>query len=120
MVYVRLKDSEGDWSLVQNRPIYKFAGSASSVFIDEVEIYFDSDPGFGNGTIVNVTNGINIDEDINQDISTLSDGFHMMYIRVKDDDGFWSLVQNRPIYKFGSSTSAVVIEELEIFFDSHL
>jgi len=115
-LYIRLQDDDGEWGLVQDRHFYNTNSITNSQII-AAEVFFDSDPGFGNGNSLFITGGASIDEDLNVNISALSDGFHIMYLRVKDDDGYWSLVQKRPIYKSGTSNIRM-ISKAEVFYDS--
>ena len=64
---------------------------AQSPDIVQLEYFFDSDPGFGNGTLVTVTGDSISDTSFDIDVSGLSHGFHTVYFRAKDANGTWSL-----------------------------
>ncbi|HRR08154.1 MAG TPA: hypothetical protein PLO56_05625, partial [Rhodothermales bacterium] len=68
--------------------------------VARIEYFFDTDPGLGMGTAVafppSFTDGT---ISFNADISLLQDGFHTLYIRVKDVNGAWSHLQTRPFIK---------------------
>ncbi len=67
--------------------------------IVQMEYYFDNDPGFGNGTQVTFASDSIVDVNFNADLSTIAVGYHKLFIRIKDDDGKWSLVFKQDVYK---------------------
>ena len=56
--------------------------------IVQVEHFFDTDPGYGNGTDVPITPGQNITADFVADLGGLGNGFHILYVRAKWAPGF--------------------------------
>ena len=92
--------------------------------ITYAEYFIDSDPGFGNGTPITFTPGEPID--INFLIDTNSPeftiGYHNIYIRVRDENGIWSMNEARPIViKDTASFNPSVpyeINKLEYFIDN--
>lgn len=59
--------------------------------ITGIEYYLDSDPGFGNGHPIAVTPATDISNyNFAADLSTLTPGFHRIYIRTRDENGRWS------------------------------
>ena len=74
------------------RPFLKSAlTSESPQNITQVEYFVDSDPGFGNGTSIGISAGTDLNPSITADLSSLSDGFHVLYVRAKDTEGDWSV-----------------------------
>jgi hypothetical protein len=80
--------------------------------IARVEYFIDTDPGFGNGTAVSVSQGQqDITANFSVNINTVSDGFHNLYVRslatpytVTEEGkavkkGGWSLANVRTFYK---------------------
>jgi len=66
--------------------------------ITQAEYYIDGDPGFGNGTAINVSEPVNLLElDIEIPID-LVPGIHTLFIRTKDENGNWSLTGGRAFY----------------------
>ncbi|MCD4747398.1 MAG: hypothetical protein K8R58_13955 [Bacteroidales bacterium] len=108
--------------------LFLFMIAGCSVFaqlpnITELEYFFDSDPGFGNGTSVSFTPDSNIVVTFDADFSGLPDGYHSLLVRVKDENGNWSLVYADEIYKFTPPDPTVLeqlpdIVDLEYFFDN--
>ncbi|NOX46503.1 MAG: hypothetical protein GXO89_05940, partial [Chlorobi bacterium] len=101
-LFFRAQDSNGNWSMTNMRDIFKLAPSAPFPLIPNVtvaEYFFDTDPGFGNGTALAVTPGQNVDENYIIDITGLSLGFHVIFFRAQDSDGNWSMTDKRDIFK---------------------
>lgn len=80
------------------------------------EYFFDNDPGFGNGSIINNTN-LNQPFEFLIDIEDLDPGFHRFYIRIKDE-GKWSHTISKGIYVFESNILLADIVEAEYFIDT--
>lgn len=92
------------------------ASSTMAQSVTELEYFFDSDPGFGNGTSIFVTE---VDGEINYEgsimASSLSRGLHTLYIRAKNSDDEWGLTVKKLI--FVDQGAVREIETLEYFFD---
>jgi PKD repeat protein len=86
-LYLRVKS--GVWSQVYSRTI----GVTPDEGIYTAEYFFDEDPGFGNGTTVDVTPGKVIELNFDADISNLSPGVHKLYLRL--EGGMWGQVYSR-------------------------
>tara|TARA_R110001599_G_scaffold150929_3_gene335307 strand:- start:475 stop:1890 length:1416 start_codon:yes stop_codon:yes gene_type:complete len=84
--------------------------------ITQLEYFFDSDPGFGNGTSISVTE---VDGEVNYEgsimASSLSRGLHTLFIRAKNSDDEWGLTIKKLILV--DQGEAREIEALEYFFD---
>lgn len=118
-LFVRAKDENGVWSLSNNRAFYKNTLTTPLHDLTKVEYFFDTDPGFGNGTNVPFTPGPNIPNlDFSIDISGLPDGFHHLYVRTKNQPGQWSLANRRPFMKHVVTVTNPLISEAEYFFDT--
>lgn len=85
--------------------------------INEVEYFFDTDPGFGNGVAVNFTPSISLENvQFLASTSTLATGFHTFQVRSKDVNGKWSLNSNTAIYKDVLASSLIPnITQIEYF-----
>jgi Fibronectin type III domain len=109
-----------------NRILYLivFIGCRLSLMAQDitvVEYFFDTDPGYGNGTSVSLSQApsiTNLSFSIN--ISSQSDGFHTLFIRAKDANNNWSAAYSRPFYKLSVAavTAAPNINKIEYFFDT--
>lgn len=95
-LYIRTRDADGRWSLIN---MSVFDNSLTVPYpttpipappIGEMEYYFDTDPGFGNGTAINFTPGIDITNlSVNISLNSLSPGEHTLFIRSRQNP--WSL-----------------------------
>ena len=69
--------------------------------INKAEYFIDSDPGFGMATPIPVNspgNDLSLSFDVNT--STLSQGFHMVVVRARDELGRWSHTRQQVFYVF--------------------
>ena len=118
-LYVRARNSIGEWSLNSRRAFLKNTMTLNNPLITQVEYYIGNDPGFGLATSVPVNpNGNNINIDFVVDLTSLPDGFHNFYARAKDDQGFWSLTSRRSFLKKSVFAGDKEITVMEYFFDS--
>lgn len=85
--------------------------------LQKLEYFFDADPGFGNGTPINLNSNQLIDSTFYFDVSALSNGVHIVYIRAQDDAQKWSLYYSTTFVKTAGSDSALVIKKIEYFLD---
>jgi gliding motility-associated-like protein len=94
---IRYRDNQFRWSHFVNRSFYVISGNlATSSAITQLEYFIDANPDFDaslNGTGVPVTPSATIDQDIFIDISGIPSGTHVLYVRARDDKGFWSTVK---------------------------
>jgi hypothetical protein len=120
-LFVRARDANNNWSVVQYRPFYKIPTVVVSTSnLNRIEYFIDADPGYGNATSVTFTPGLSVsDLAFAVPVTSLSDGFHKLYIRSRDVNNKWSVVQYRPFYKI----PAVVVNtpdlnRIEYFIDT--
>jgi hypothetical protein len=87
--------------------------------INKAEYFIDTDPGFGKATNIPISvpaNDVSLSYSVN--ISSLSQGFHMMVYRARDDKGHWSVAQEQVFYVFRSqNTTATNVNKAEYFID---
>lgn len=96
-IYLRSKDDAGTWSLT-NR--WMFVKDLAAADVNKAEYFVDTDPGFGNATDVPVTAGSNITNlSIPVDISSLTKGLHVIFLRTKNINGTWSLTNRWLFFK---------------------
>ncbi|MCB0807509.1 MAG: hypothetical protein KDC05_17075, partial [Bacteroidales bacterium] len=99
-LFIRTKNNQGIWSLTTGKIFYKQSYAAFNSSITDVEYFFDTDPGFGNGTSIPVTPSADITvSDYVIDITSLPDGLHKLFVRAKDEAGVWSITNFRNFYK---------------------
>jgi len=118
VIYVRAKDAEGNWSQVFTRQFTKFTDDINLPDITKVEYFIDTDPGYGSATDVPITTGAEQDISFTADLSSITDGFHVLYVRAKDAEGNWSQVFTRQFTKFQGGTGIPDITKVEYFIDA--
>ncbi len=94
--------------------------------VDRLEYFFDTDPGFGSGVPVTITTSTTIDHTFAPDISGLSPGFHVLYLRAHDTlvdmMDLWSYTTATPFFLEPGVDAGVGvsndIQAIEYFFDA--
>ena len=104
---IRVKDSDGKWSLFQRRDFYVSQPGTDLPIITKAEYFFDNDPGVGGGTPLNFqTPGFSVSQTFPITVPvSMAAGTHRLAIRVKDQAGHWSLFQRDSIVVGGSTAS---------------
>ncbi len=95
-LYIRTKNSDGVWSLSENRLVNVFKNANSQIVWSE--FFFTSDPGVGNGTGSAVpVPGDSVEFTTSAPTAGLGFGVgtHSIYMRTKNADGVWSLAEER-------------------------
>jgi hypothetical protein len=82
------------------------------------EYFFDTDPGVGNGTSLTVTTGDSILFSGSIPATSLSTGFHFLYIRSKDSNGAWQISERRMFFIHSGNTTVATLTAAEYFFDT--
>jgi hypothetical protein len=94
-LYIRSRDTNGSWSVFSKKaihiqsPIYPLAAA---------EYFFDTDPGFGNGTPITITPGDSISLIESIPTASLSPGIHTLYVRERNSIGGWSVFSKRMVH----------------------
>jgi len=121
-LYIRAKDNNGLWSLPVINPVFvqQSAQSASVTPITRVEYFFDTDPGRGNGIAIPITSATSITQAFTIPLGTVSEGFHSLYIRAKDNNGLWSIPVIHPVFIQNNAQSAPTpaLKRFEYFIDT--
>lgn len=124
---VRSRNANGGWSLTSSSNLIRYQAQTAALGpntrINKLEYFFDTDPGVGLGTNVPVTASTDISNlAVPVSISSLSGGFHMLYIRSRDSLGRWSITNNSNFLKYQAQTAAlgpvVPVNKIEYFFDT--
>ncbi|HNH32661.1 MAG TPA: tandem-95 repeat protein [bacterium] len=100
-LYIRTKDANGNWSIASTKAFYKPHNyvAPSDPQITAMEYFIDTDPGFGAGTALSFTASSDVTVNGVVDITSVSGGFHTLYLRSKDANGNWSVAQAHAFYK---------------------
>lgn len=122
IVGVRSRDANGAWSL-DNKWLFLKPYSTSAVLqpnITQVEWFLDTDPGYGNATALAISSAQDLPGlSFNIDLSSLSQGVHIVGVRSKDANGAWSL-DNKWLFLKPYSTSETLqpnINRVEWYLD---
>ena len=62
------------------------------------EYFFDTDPGVGNATPINIWSGDTVDYKFSVSVAGLAEGYHQFCIRVKDTRGIWGIYKWHKIF----------------------
>jgi len=117
-LYIRTKDSDGNWSLTTRRNIEILTSGTKSTIISG-EYFIDADPGFGLGTPINISTPDSIILQNFTAIATgLPEGYHKLYGRLIDNEGNWGITFRRNIEVYKSATTSVA--KAEYFFRTDL
>jgi hypothetical protein len=118
-LYLRMVDENGLWSLTNVKSFFKEPGYALPQNIVKAEYFINTDPGFGNATDIPVTASANITGlNFGFDINDLPNGFHNLYVRVKDENGQWSLTNVKSFLKTNAYGELQNIVKAEYFFNT--
>lgn len=89
------------------------AGAQSNLTVTAAEYFFDSDPGFGQATVINNVRGDELEIAI--PTSNLSMGAHTLCIRTLASNGIWSTTMSKPIFVMNTGSE---VARVEYFFDN--
>jgi len=114
ILYLRSKDSNGNWSITNVIPFVKV--DVSTYNIVEAEYFLNTDPGFGKATPFTLPASADISKQtLTLNIESVPLGINNLYIRTEDSNGSWSLTNCIPFIK---GTAAGNISSLEYFIDT--
>lgn len=120
-LYLRSMDNAGKWSNIYTNHFLSIDGNGGVKAVKQLEYYFDTDPGFGNGALISYpANAPKIIQDFNAPISGLTDGVHTLFIRAKDQNGNWSNIYGNSFLKLTGTGGERKIVELEYTVDNGL
>lgn len=118
-LYIRVKDANGKWSLTNVKTFYKETIYSSLPNIVQAEYFINTDPGIGNATALSVSLAQDLTNlSFTTNISSLVNGFHHLYIRVKDANGKWSQTNVKPFFKETVYPFPQNIVKVEYFFNT--
>ena len=94
LLNIRLKDMNGNWGNPYKRVFLNYQNNTvRDIKITHAEYFWNADPGYGNGTSIQVQDG-DFDEAIENIFANISGtpsflGLNQLTIRVKDENGNW-------------------------------
>jgi len=91
-IYLRAKNDLNIWGLYDKKVFYiSEPYNATTTSIVSAEYYFDSDPGVGSATEIVLPSSTNNQYTFDITTSNLTNGEHLLFIRVKNNLNIWSL-----------------------------
>lgn len=94
-LYVRFKNIENRWSDSVRKLFYVASNFNNPSPIIAAEYFIDEDPGFENASNIPIISGTLVDTTVDLSFQNLSEGTHFLFVRVKSEDGKWSLAAKR-------------------------
>jgi hypothetical protein len=90
---IRYRNTGNTWGLYESTPFYILpAANVSYYQINKAEYFIDTDPGFGNGTVIDFSPSVDTANVILNLVTTgLSSGIHTLNIRYRNTNGLWGL-----------------------------
>ena len=118
-LFIRAKTVGNTWGVPESRLVYVDPTGAGTVLVEEIEYFFDSDPGYDMGTkFTAFTAAAAVSEIENAATGALSVGFHTLFVRAKSVGNTWGVPESRLVYVDPTGAGTVLVEEIEYFFDS--
>jgi len=118
-LYARVKDSNGQWSQTFRRVfMVQHLPSDPDFPVSKMEYFFDEDPGFGQGTPIEIQTGADITVAVEIPLTSLTEGLHTLYVRARDDKGSWGLVFHRSFLKFFTPEDEPLVTRMEYFVNA--
>ena len=121
VLHIRTKGTNDVWSLYRRDHFYirEVNNPPAPAPITMAEYFIDSDPGVGNATALSLSTDFTINETLAIPTSSLTQGLHVLHIRVKDATDTWSLYYRDYFYIHEvSNIMTSPIEAAEYFFDT--
>ncbi len=119
-LFIRAQTTADEWGFAESRLVFVQAGDVGqTVLVDQIEYFFDADPGYGNATIINITTPQNIVNFLDTlDAASLTPGFHTLFLRARGDGGKWGQAESRLVFvQAGDVGNLVLVDQVEYFFD---
>lgn len=99
VIHYRVRDNDGVWGITESRVVFVSAsGVVAQANISALEYFFDTEPGYGNGTAIPVTSATSINIQSLIVTASLPKGFHTLHIRARDNDGVWGMSSARTFF----------------------
>jgi len=121
MIVLRARDQLGRWSATRQQVFYVYeTANATESKINKAEYFIDTDPGFGLATQVPVSvPAKKVSLAFNVSTTSLSQGFHMMVLRSRDELGRWSNSRQQVFYLYKTiPATAANVKGIEYFIDA--
>jgi len=119
-LFLRVKNSNNRWSMYTNKTFrVSDTPATNNADIVEAEYFFNTDPGFGNATNIDVADVANLNENFLISTTSLPIGTHRLFLRVKNANNRWSMHTNKTFRVSDiPSTNSATITAAEFFIDA--
>lgn len=114
-VSFRVKDTHGKWSLFHTKIFLVLGSGIGGNVLSSIEYFFDTDPGFGNGTAVNYTESNGDAQVLEIPTSGLTTGVHVLNVRIKNAANQWSLTHAKVFLIMPNMGGNATISRVEYF-----
>ncbi len=101
-----------------------FSSILQAQSLTRAEYFYDTDPGVGHGTQIAITTpSDSVNQNLSLPTSSLTSGWHYLFVRFRDSLGIWGLYTGQSFYISGSNidtaaNSSPKISAAEYFFDT--
>jgi len=107
-LYIRAKDASGNWSITNSIPFLK-AFLTAPANVARVEYFLNTDPGFGNGTSINLPFQSHNNLPLILNLASTPNGLNTVYIRTLDANGVWSITNQISFIKANLNTPSPIV-----------
>lgn len=111
ILFIRARDNMGTWSMLARHSFYLQRIGSQVMFL---EYFLDIDPGNGRATKLNIASAADQTEFI-VPLDGISDGFHRLGVRVRDNRGTWSKTSNHVLFVTSTDPNPK-IESIQYYF----
>ena len=115
IAYVRAINAFGSSSTTYYLPFLN-SGEGTPLF-SKLEYFIDNDPGFGMGQNFTITNDTIIEINSAFDLTSVTSGLHVAYVRGMNNNGAWGTCYTMPFINIGANNTPV-FTKLEYFIDT--
>ena len=114
-LYVRFKNTDNRWSVPVRKSFYvpPYSGALSPIVA--AEYFIDEDPGIGEAQNVAVQSGTIVQQQVQLPYQNLSIGDHILYLRVKNDNGTWSIAKKEDFTITTLSTQNETLAQVKVY-----
>lgn len=118
-LHVRVKDNLDQWSMYARKTfLIRSVNQLNTKTINGIEYFIDTDPGVENANGISVANENSLNDTFNISSNSISQGFHWLHFRVKNNNDTWSLYARKLIYIVEEfSTNDIIAAEFFIDVD---
>jgi hypothetical protein len=88
-LFVRSRNDLGSWGLPQSATFLVPFQARPGTEVTQLEYFIDTDPGFGNGTVLDLTPGQSASASFPVTVGAIEHGNHCLYLRTRNGEGSW-------------------------------